>query len=566
MKRIYLLAVFILAGLVLKAQVQRRVFIEEATNASCAPCASQNPAFDALLQANSDKVAVVKYHWYFPGTDPMHAQNPDENNGRVAYYGINGVPTAIIDGVIPSGSGFGYPGAPSGFTQTLINQYYNTPAPVEMLVYENIDTEQNLLNAYVLIHALAPVTGNLRVQTAVVEKHIHFNYAPGSNGEKDFYDVMKKMLPNHNGTQVVAMEAGDYIMLHQQWDYNGWTIYNEEELSVISWLQNNTSKTVYQSAIGNTEMFQPLYNTDVEIVEVINVPDKSCTPSLQPGLLLRNNGSEIVTEMEIQYTMNNGTPAVFLWSGALAFTENVVVSLPAIAFTLEEENLFQVSIPAVNGSDDQYIKNNSKTKTVLHAVKSEDYVRLMLRTDNKPEEITWKITNSENEIIHSGGPYTQPNQMINTMLPFDLEDCYQFTIHDAGGDGICCENGVGFFALSDHTNSAFVEGGNFSDSTCASFKILKGVGLETRNDIGLKITPNPASDRLELGFTLSKEATVRMAITDLTGRVLQQENPVSLPQGIHTVTFDIADFPDGMYLVRIGVEDSFTMNKFLVKK
>jgi len=55
MKRYYLLF-FSIIGLILNlnAQSQRMVLIEEATNASCGPCASQNPAFDILLNQNRD--------------------------------------------------------------------------------------------------------------------------------------------------------------------------------------------------------------------------------------------------------------------------------------------------------------------------------------------------------------------------------------------------------------------------------------------------------------------------------------------------------------------------------
>ncbi|MBP6870867.1 MAG: hypothetical protein KBC43_02560 [Bacteroidales bacterium] len=50
MKTIYL-TLFAFSFLVFSvhSQSQRMVLIEEATNASCGPCASQNPAFDNLL-------------------------------------------------------------------------------------------------------------------------------------------------------------------------------------------------------------------------------------------------------------------------------------------------------------------------------------------------------------------------------------------------------------------------------------------------------------------------------------------------------------------------------------
>ena len=39
------------------AQTQRRVLVEEFTQASCGPCAAVNPAFNVMLSANAEKFA-----------------------------------------------------------------------------------------------------------------------------------------------------------------------------------------------------------------------------------------------------------------------------------------------------------------------------------------------------------------------------------------------------------------------------------------------------------------------------------------------------------------------------
>ncbi|MFT6998115.1 MAG: hypothetical protein ACJAQ4_001874, partial [Cryomorphaceae bacterium] len=114
MKKIYLSAIVCLLTTFSFAQSERLVLSEEGTNASCGPCAAQNPSYNALLDNNTDNVISIKYQWYFPGFDPMHEHNPDEANARLAYYGINGVPTATIDGVIPDVSP-SYAGAPGAF-------------------------------------------------------------------------------------------------------------------------------------------------------------------------------------------------------------------------------------------------------------------------------------------------------------------------------------------------------------------------------------------------------------------------------------------------------------------
>jgi len=63
MKRKFTLLVLLCALFAFQgfAQSSKMVMIEEGTQASCSPCATQNPDFDALLDANPDKVVVLKY-------------------------------------------------------------------------------------------------------------------------------------------------------------------------------------------------------------------------------------------------------------------------------------------------------------------------------------------------------------------------------------------------------------------------------------------------------------------------------------------------------------------------
>lgn len=46
---------------------QRLVLVEHFTQASCGPCASQNPALKAVLDANQGKVVALKYQTSWPG-------------------------------------------------------------------------------------------------------------------------------------------------------------------------------------------------------------------------------------------------------------------------------------------------------------------------------------------------------------------------------------------------------------------------------------------------------------------------------------------------------------------
>ena len=78
MKKIFTLAFGLGIAAISFGQTQRMVLTEEFTNASCGPCAGQNPAYNELLQANSSKIVAIKYQVNFPGVDPMNAQTQSE--------------------------------------------------------------------------------------------------------------------------------------------------------------------------------------------------------------------------------------------------------------------------------------------------------------------------------------------------------------------------------------------------------------------------------------------------------------------------------------------------------
>src|SRR5262245_53204171 len=58
------------------AQSPKYCLIEEFTQASCPPCAAQNPGFEAnILEPNPGTVRQISYHTSWPGVDPMYNYN-----------------------------------------------------------------------------------------------------------------------------------------------------------------------------------------------------------------------------------------------------------------------------------------------------------------------------------------------------------------------------------------------------------------------------------------------------------------------------------------------------------
>ena len=90
MKQILLVSIALFASLMLFGQTERTILLEEFTNASCPPCASQNPEYNALIEANRDQIVSIKYQTEFPGYDPHYEEVPTSVSSivdsKLQYY------------------------------------------------------------------------------------------------------------------------------------------------------------------------------------------------------------------------------------------------------------------------------------------------------------------------------------------------------------------------------------------------------------------------------------------------------------------------------------------------
>ncbi len=89
--------------------------------------------------------------------------------------------------------------------------------------------------------------------------------------------------------------------------------------------------------------------------------------------------------------------------------------------------------------------------------------------DNYPEETSWTITDAGGATVASGGTYGSQADgstvTINECLP---DGCYDFTISDAYGDGICCSYGNGSYTVTGESG-VLASGGSFASSETTNF-------------------------------------------------------------------------------------------------
>ncbi len=357
MKKLVLLFAGILFGCFAFAQAPRLVLLEEFTQASCPPCAAQNPDFNILINANLDKVVAIKYQVWWPGFDPMYEQTASDIDVRVPYYGVTGAPNALMDGVLFANDCGAFEGAPACLEQQEIDDRAAVTSPLEVTVTHSVNPNFKQMDITVTIKnvSAADIAAGKTLQTVLVEDLLNFPEPPGTNGELEFSGVMRKMYPDADGTKLPAIAAGATITETMTVDIPEY-IYILGEMAIVAFVQDDTNQEVLQAAYSS-KIAQPTLG-DISALGNSDLPSGLCDYSLTPVVEITNEGTVAITSAEVVASLNGSVLETKTYSGNLAAGQNATITFASA--TLADAGQYNVSyaLTKVNGQPDGNNLNN----------------------------------------------------------------------------------------------------------------------------------------------------------------------------------------------------------------
>jgi hypothetical protein len=254
---------------VIKEDVSRLVLIEDFANVSCNPCVQSNKIIESLsnVRFGRSKLVIIKFPTDFPSpNDPFYLANEIDCDSRMTYYNIFVAPTTIVDGLIrpistdsldviskveskldslPRFSVVVLDSIYGGNYETivtvkLLDKYFPSNQSVSVKAGDtktiNLDLHQDLTSINY---------SDLSLHTVVTETNIEFATPPGSNGETEFYDVMRAMLPDNEGQNLGFIEQSGELTFQFQIAIN--PNWNTASLHSVSFVQNKITKEVFQA-------------------------------------------------------------------------------------------------------------------------------------------------------------------------------------------------------------------------------------------------------------------------------------------------------------------------------
>jgi hypothetical protein len=223
---------------------QRKVLYEQFTSNTCGPCASADPNITTFLSANgantdAGKIVAMKYHMNYPnpGTDEAYTA---ESGTRHTYYGVNGIPHASVGNI--------YGDHPLNLTQGIVDAEYARPTIFGIDVTGTYNNNQVTVDVDVTSFVDFN-TPNTRLHVALMENELsRTDFSPlPTTSQQTFKYVMRKMLPNANGTTLATFTAGQTQSFELSHTLSNLLKGDMENVSVVVFVQNNATKEVYQA-------------------------------------------------------------------------------------------------------------------------------------------------------------------------------------------------------------------------------------------------------------------------------------------------------------------------------
>ena len=302
----------------------------------------------------------------------------------------------------------------------------------------------------------------------------------------------------------------------------------------------------------------------------------------RPTVMIKNNGSERLQFVTIEYGLKNGVKEMFMWAGNLDFGQTEMVELPirsddfwklAVDGTTD---IFEAEILEVNRTDDEYPADNKMTSKVNAADMMTGELQFEFRTNTRGGETSFEILDDMGEVVYSGSGYGENEKVV---IDLDLSPgCYSLNFNDSGDDGLYYwfweqtgqNRGRGYLQFNKLIRGRPIKFKGFEAEFGRYIHydfVIDGLvsSKDQRVLRHLNVFPNPNDGRFVVDFYSERSAELQVQVMDLTGRMIVSDAFQTGTDQQLRADIDLGNAIPGMYLVKCTQEDRTTTRRIMVR-
>lgn len=150
----------------------------------------------------------------------------------------------------------------------------------------------------------------------------------------------------------------------------------------------------YRSLLASSNGCQPLdlKNKDASVKQITAPEQRLCANTFTPAVLIRNRGSETLTSLNINASVDNGEVVTYRWTGSLASYGEATVTLASMSVE-EGDHVLTISSSNPNGGTDEDTSNDSLDFNFIYYLPSEAPVTESFEGTFAPEK--WDVVNED---------------------------------------------------------------------------------------------------------------------------------------------------------------------------
>lgn len=291
----------------------------------------------------------------------------------------------------------------------------------------------------------------------------------------------------------------------------------------------------------------------------------------QPFIAIKNNGSDPLQSLVIDFGPAGGKMQSFTWTGNLAFQDTTRILLPAIDWTDwtggDNRFLFQLRLP--NGKTDENTINDAMSSPFSIPPTYENQLVFKFKSNHMAGSLGWTLIDQDGNMIYQNGLIENNTIYADT---FKLsKGCYRLIIRNTEGEGISYwanmppyGNGTSGYARLYTMSGQLVKSfqGDFGREIAQSFTVGMTIDIPELSPNGyVNIYPNPAHGKFDISLILDRVQSITIRVNDAMGHEVSQ-GTYSVPEK-SVIPMDIGNHAAGVYFITIITKSGSIIKKIV---
>lgn len=548
-------------------EVQKRnVLIEELTGRLCGYCPGGQATVNQIIAKDPERIFSVNLH--APSNlSPTNYPNLNTTKGATLFNAFidGGIPAVVVNRMEDEKGTLikTYPQYCASYVDTQLNQTSEVNMAGQVVV--------NPVTRIATITVEAYYTGDSKSETNYLtimmmqdsifgsQSGATSNPAQIVNGEYCHMHTLRDIITDTWGDAIAPTTAGSLIT--KQYVYNIPEVIGDpngvevdiNNVHFIAFIAEKKKGSATEPILNVCELDKIEGSEEAVFPFIKNFAQENiitCDKTKKFTANVVNGGTEALTSIKFEVSVNNGATTTHEWTGELPSYNNVDIDMFAeVPFGGE---LVTVKIVEANGTPFTFEtsvmgKCDEWIQVELGETQAKEEFKLELAQDRFGNQTTWKVYNHKDEVIASGGPYKMLTEsgieVHEEYFTAPAGDCLMFVIEDNVGNGINNNFGQGYYKIYDSKGNLLVESdGKFGFGEYHIIYLHGAMSVEDVEETSYNVYPNPVKDVLTISGEDMKQVTVYNALGQMVKSINCNDN---------TVQINVNDLQNGMYFVNV---------------